>query len=94
MEMKRKCGVTELIFEKTEALYANMEQTAVVVLQQATFYNIFIHIFILCTYVYLYSSLYVYLYFVNMYIFMHIYLHIYKAAILKKIFVSVSVFCD
>ena len=70
------------------------KQTAVVVLQQATFYNIFIHIFILCTYVYLYSSLYVYLYFVNMYIFMHIYLHIYKAAILKKIFVSVSVFCD
>ena len=75
-------------------LMKKWKQTAVVILQQATFYNIFIHIFILCAYVYLYSTLYVYLCFVNMYIFIHIYLRIYKAAVLKKIFVTVSVFYD
>ena len=75
-------------------LMKKWKQTAVVILQQATFYNIFIHIFILCTYVYLYSTLYVYLCFVNMYIFIDIYLRIYKAAVLKKIFVTVSVFYD
>ena len=77
---KENVGLQSWFLKKRKLCMQNLmkkwKQTAVVVLQQATFYNIFIHIFILCTYVYLYSSLYVYLYFVKFVFCMYIYIYI------------------